>query len=336
MPGFARLDLRYPAPTRVRMRIDASDVSGTDTDGGEFLGSFQAPSNDLLDSVYGLRSVLAGEEASLLHFSDWRLRLWARPRDGGTVELSVEDYENAKVRVPVRTTYLCETFVAAGWAYLRRLREADEDEVCYRTALSVGLEDLEQRTAHYREHGATDEYEPTIDRTRLETYVFECRRNDSLTGFVPETDALDEFVRALPDRDDEYVDDAYRELLQHRDAVCARVLRQLRDHPCPDDRARPYLRNVCWSNDPELRSLALEVLETVDRAAALDAALTLAKDRDPEAVVTAARLFDDVGAASVRDARRATIGGVLGRAADRMDNADAADQVRRIADRFNS
>ncbi|MFB6256041.1 MAG: hypothetical protein ABEH58_04810, partial [Haloplanus sp.] len=98
--------------------------------------------------------------------------------------------------------------------------------------------------------------------------------------------------------------------------------------------ARQYLRNVCWSNDPELRSLALDALETVDREEALDAALTLAKDRDPDAIVAAARLFADIGAEAVGDAQCDRIESTLDRAADRIDDTAAADEVRTIAEQF--
>lgn len=333
MTGFASLDLTYPTPTRVVVRIDASDVDGRETDRREFAGAFPAPSTDLLDSEYALMSVLADEEALLLRFADWRLRLRARPRDSESVQLSVADYSNTKISVPVTKAHLCETFITAGRTYLERLRNTDDDDECYRTALTVGIDDLEHRMAYYRDHGTLDEYEPTIDGARMETFVFDCRRNDRLAEFVVETNALAEFVRNLRRCDDEYATEAYQQLLQWQDDITERVLKILRN--MPDGRAVSHLKHVAWSKHADQTPLALEALSTTDRDAAFDAGLTLLSSDDTDSVVAAARLFANVGAEGVDAPYRSRIEAALDRAAEDADG-QIKDELETAADRFRS
>jgi hypothetical protein len=327
MTAFATLEVEYPTPAAVECRIEVDGAIHT------FEGSFPAPSTDLLDAVYALPAVVAGDSASLLRFADWRLRLLARPRDADSVRLVVTDGDDPDVTAPVTKDHLCETFVTAGRAYSASLRDADTAADCYRLALTTGLDDLERRIDHYRDAGRMDGYDPAVEPTVVETFVFDCRTNGHLVAFVAGTDALDAFVRDLRSRDDEYAADAYRQLLEHRDEVCKRTLAILRDDP-GDERATLHLENVCWAANPAFSPAALDALAKTDRDAAVDVAATLVRNDESAVALAAANLLAHVGADATDERMRTRIDAAFDEAVAAADGrtaaelSDAAEQFR--------
>jgi hypothetical protein len=330
MTAFATLELEYPTPTTVVCRIKA----GEGDDPRAFEGSFSPPSTDLLDAVYALPSVLAGGSASLIRFADWRLRLQVRPRDADSVQLAVTDGTDPEVTVPVATEHLCEAFVTAGRTYSERIRDADTDAGCYRLALTVGLDDLERRLDYFGGADRMDDYEPTVDRTDVETFVFDCRTNDHLVAFVAGTDALDAFVADLRTRDDEYAADAYRQLLGYHDEIRGRALTVLRDEP-GDERATLSLENVCWAATPDHSPVALDALAKTDRDTAIDVATTLVRNDETDVALAAADLLADIGAETVDGGLRSRIDRAFEEAIDESDDPTAA-ALSAAAERFRT
>jgi len=336
MTALATLEIGYPTPTTVECRIEVDSVADVPDEVHTFESSVPAPSTDLLDSVYALPSVLTGDSASLLRFADWHLRMQARPRDADSVHLTVTDGTDPEVRVPVNKRHLCEAFVTAGRTYLERLRSADGDtDDCYGLALTVGLDDLERRVDHYRETGTADGSEPTADPASTEAFVFDCRTHDHLVTFVAETDALDEFVTGLRERDAEYADVAHRQLLEHHDAVCERALTVLRDAPAVDERATLHLENVCWAANPTLTPIALDTLRRTDRDTAVGVAATLIRNDEPAVALAAAELLADVGADGVDERLRTRIDAAFAGAVAEADGRTKA-ELAAAAERFRT
>ena len=339
---IAQLDVSLETDPREYDRLDEVNrlrVRARDASGDPFVDeSYRCiPSVEFVAGpLFASGSILEGEEVTLFGgaLDDWRLL--QVPVDGQPALDVRERPSGERVDIaspmPVSPVVVVEAAIDFAAAALERYRERADGDVgqCWCLRLEVGIHEARSRLSYHREHGSQEGYDPTLDPDHLEWFVFDCRGNEQLVEFVLETDALDEFVRALCDRDDEYADEAYRQLLEYRDDICGHALRILAE--TADERATLHLENVCWSTNPELSPLALAALSETAPESTVEVATTLARPGSVWAEVVAVHLLD-IGPNRFDEFRRAQIAAAFERTVQSVDEAPPA--LARVVDTFS-
>jgi hypothetical protein len=321
-----------------RLRVRATDSSGERLVDESYrcIPSIEFVSGPLFASG----SILEGESVTLFDCSLDDRRIAMTPTDGQvTLDIrALPSGERVDVDrpVPVSPDVVVEAVVEFAATNLAQRRERADSaaEHCYCLRLEIGIDEARNRLSYDREHGTQKDYEPTLGDDHFERFLFDCRRHDHLAAFVAGTDALDAFVRDLRNRDDEYADDAYRQLLEYHDEVCEQTLAALRDEP-GDERATLHLENVCWAANPDLSPVALDALAKTDRGAAVDVAATLVRNDEPDVATAAAELLADVGAEAIDERMRTRIDTVFEQAVAEADGSTAA-ELSAAAERFRN
>ena len=246
--------------------------------------------------LYSAGSVLEGERTNLLKCGLSGRWIVAIPAENEAVELDVRDVADDSSYLdeplPIDKETLLEALIEFAEWYREQRAEVDPDP-CALTRLEVGIADARRRLEYYREQHSQDGYQPTIDHDHLETFLFECRKNDRLQKFVLETDAVESLVNDLQESNDhDYVDERYYRLLAYHDSVAERTLELL--HVRPDDRALLDVKNICWGADPDLSPLAITLVPKLDIDSTIEVGSTLITKDEPDISIAAVQALADL------------------------------------------
>lgn len=218
---------------------------------------------------------------TVLSFGQWQKRLRVRPRADDTVAVDLLGVGDKTEFTLIDTKEaVCESFLDAGMSYLDHLGEdktAVTDE-CYHAELSATVTDGRNRLTYYREHGTQRGYEPTIEEWQVERFVRHCVSNEWLGELIQRTDALEPFVRSLPDRDDdEFVRRCYENLLTLDHEFRRPTVDVLAESNVGDYRARRSLLTALWA-DAGYRDVIIEELAQVPNQQVIEDVTSLLPD----------------------------------------------------------